>query len=149
MVKPQVTRFAFPWQGALHFSQSVRADDLVFASGQAGFLPEGGLAGDDFETQCRQAFTNLDRVFRAQGASIDSMVRLNAFFSDASQYAAFKAIRAEWLAEPYPASTAVVVGFVFPGMLVELEGIAVRGGAARETDPESATWTDTADEAGA
>ena len=84
MVKPQVTRFAFPWQGALHFSQSVRADDLVFSSGQAGFMAEGGLAGDDFETQCRQAFDNLDQVFRAQGASLDSMVRLNAFFSDAA-----------------------------------------------------------------
>jgi enamine deaminase RidA (YjgF/YER057c/UK114 family) len=68
------------------------------------------------------------------------MVRLNAFVSDADQYAAFKQIRAEWLTEPYPASTAVVVGFVFPGMLVELEGVAVRGGAARETDPEGETW---------
>lgn len=140
MVKPQVTSFAFPWQGALHFSQSVRADDLVFSSGQAGFRAEGGLAGEDFETQCRQAFENLDRVFRAQGASLDSMVRLNAFFSDASQYAAFKAIRAEYLTAPYPASTAVVVGFVFPGMVVELEGIAVRGGAVREADPESQPW---------
>lgn len=139
-MKPLVTRFAFPWQGALHFSQSVRADDLVFASGQAGFLPEGGLAGEDFETQCRQAFANLDAVLRAQGASVDSLVRLNAFFSDAAQYAAFKVIRAEWLREPYPASTAVVVGFVFPGMLVELEGIGVRGGAPRESDPESAIW---------
>lgn len=138
MVKPQVTRFAFPWQGALHFSQSVRVDDLVFSSGQAGFLPQGGLAGDDFETQCRQAFANLHRVFREQGASIDSMVRLNAFFSDAAQYADFKRIRAEWLKEPYPASTAVVVGFVFPGMLVELEGIAVRGGAIRELDSDGA-----------
>ncbi len=136
MVKPQVTRFAFPWQGALHFSQSVRVDDLVFASGQAGFLAEGGFGGADFETQCRQAFDNLDRVLRAQGASLDAMVRLNAFFSDASQYAAFKAIRAEYLTAPYPASTAVVVGFVFPGMLVELEGIAVRGGAVRELDDE-------------
>jgi enamine deaminase RidA (YjgF/YER057c/UK114 family) len=140
VTKPQVTRFAFPWQGELHFSQSVRTDDLVFASGQAGFRAEGGLAGEDFETQCRQAFDNLDRVFRAQGASLDSMVRLNAFLSDASQYAAFKSIRAEYLAEPYPASTAVVVGFVFPGMLVELEGIAVRGGASREVDAESATY---------
>lgn len=138
MVKPQVTSFAFPWQGALHFSQSVRADDLVFSSGQAGFRAEGGLAGDDFETQCRQAFENLDRVFRAQGASLDSMVRLDAFFSHASQYAAFKAIRAEVLRAPYPASTAVVVGFVFPGMLVELEGIAVRGGAVRELDEDGA-----------
>ncbi|GEM_PF-4155654 len=134
MVKPKVTSFAFPWQGALHFSQSVRVEDLVFSSGQAGFLPEGGFRAPDFETQCRQAFENLDRVFREQGASLDSMVRLNAYLSDAAQYADFKRIRADYLKEPYPASTAVVVGFVFPGMLVELEGVAVRGGAVRTPD---------------
>jgi 2-iminobutanoate/2-iminopropanoate deaminase len=137
MVSPRVTRFAFPWQGDLHFSQSVRTGDLVFSSGQAGFLPEGGLAGDDFESQCRQAFVNLDVVLREQGASIDSLVRLNAFFSDAAQYADFKRIRAEWLTPPYPASTAVVAGFVFPGMLVELEGVAVRHGGPRTLDDEA------------
>ena len=128
-MEPRVTRFEFPWQSGLHMSQSVRADDIVFSSGQAGFLPDGKLAGDDFESQCRQAFANLDEVLRTQGASIDSLLRLNAFFSDAGQYADFKRIRADVLKAPYPASTAVVVGFVFPGMLVELEGAAVRGGA--------------------
>ena len=134
---PQVTRFAHPWQAGLHFAQSVRADDLVFASGQAGFLPDGALVGEDFESQCRQAFANLDEVLRAQGASLDSVVRLNAYFSDAAQYADFKRVRAELLREPYPASTAVVVGFVFPGMLVELEAVAVRG-AGRIVDEASA-----------
>lgn len=129
MAKPLVTSFEYPWQKGLHFSQSVRVEDVVFSSGQAGFTADGTLAGDDFASQCRQAFSNLDEVLRAQGASIDSMIRLNAYFSDAAQYAEFKTIRAEVLKEPYPASTAVVVGFVFPGMLVELEGVAVRGEA--------------------
>ena len=132
--EPLVTRFEFPWQAGLHFAQSVRADDLVFSSGQAGFDAGGALVGDDFATQCRQAFANLDEVLQAQGASIDSMIRLNAYFSDVAQYADFKTLRAEVLKAPYPASTAVVVGFVFPGMLVELEAVAVRGGA-RSLDP--------------
>ncbi len=129
MVKPLVTTFEFPWQEGLHFAQSVRSDDIVFSSGQAGFDADGTLVGDDFESQCRQAFTNLDVVLRGQGASIDSMIRLNAYFSDAGQYADFKRIRPDFLKAPYPASTAVVVGFVFPGMLVELEAVAVRGDA--------------------
>lgn len=133
MDRPLVTEFAFPWQDGLHFAQSVRSGDLVFSSGQAGFDAHGKLVGDTFEAQCRQAFANLDEVLRAQGASINSMIRLNAFFSDATQYDDFKRIRAELLKAPYPASTAVVVAFVFPGMLVELEAVAVRG-AARATD---------------
>lgn len=133
MTKPKVTSLEFPWQQGLHVSQSVRADDIVFSSGQAGFDANGKLAGDDFESQCRQAFSNLDEVLRAQGASLDSVIRLSSFFADAEQYADFKLIRADYLKAPYPASTAVVVGFVFPGMQVELEAVALRGGA-RTTD---------------
>ena len=135
MERPYVTTFEYPWQAGLHFAQSVRADELVFNSGQAGLTPDGELAGNDFTSQCRQAFSNLDEVLRAQGASIGSIIRLNAYFSDAARYADFKAIRAEWLKAPYPASTAVIVGFVFPGMLVELEAVAVRGDA-RVSDRE-------------
>ena len=129
------SHFVFPWAEGLHFSGSVRTDDLVFASGQAGFDDAGALVGDGVADQLRQAFRNLDRVLRAQGSSIDGILRLNAYLSDAAQYPAFKEVRAEFLRAPYPAPTAVVVGFVFPGMLCELEAIAVRG-AVRELDPE-------------
>ncbi len=127
--------FQFPWARGWHFSQSVRTDDLVVASGQAGFDDEGAFVGEGFEDQLRQAFRNLDRVLRLQGSSLDGVLRLNTYLSDASQYAAFKTIRAEFLKAPYPASTAVVVGFVFPGMLCEVDAIAVRG-AVREAEPE-------------
>jgi len=123
----EVSAFRFPWAAGLHFSQSVATDELVFTSGQAGFLPDGQLVGQDFESQLHQAFRNLDEVLRAQDASLDTLLRLNTYLSDASQYAAFKRIRAEYLRQPYPASTAVIVGMVFEGMLVELEGVAVRG----------------------
>lgn len=132
---PAITSgFQFPWARGLHFSGSVRTDDLVFASGQAGFDDEGRLVGDGFVDQLRQALRNLDRVLREQGSSLDGVLRLNTYLSDASQYPAFKEVRAEFLKPPYPASTAVVVGFVFPGMLCEVEAIAARG-ATREPEP--------------
>lgn len=123
----EATRFQFPWaKGLLHFSQSVAAGDPLFSSGQAGF-DDGRLVGGDFESQLHQAFRNLGRVLHEQGASLDTIVRLNSYLSDPAQYGAFQRIRAEYLRPPYPASTAVVVGFVFEGMLVELEAVAVRG----------------------
>jgi 2-iminobutanoate/2-iminopropanoate deaminase len=132
--------FQLPWAQGLHFSQSVRTDDLVVASGQAGFGDDGRLVEGGFEAQLRQAFTNLDRVLRAQGASLDSALRLNAYLADAGDYATFKAVRAEFLKAPYPASTAVVVGFIFDGMLCEIDAIAARG-AVREMEPEPAGGT--------
>lgn len=124
---PEVSGFDFPWSASYQYSQSVAEGDLVVASGQAGFRPDGSLP-EGFEAQFRQALENVDEVLRAQGASLTSVLRLTTFLSAADQYDTFKAVRGELLTAPYPASTAVIVGFVFPGMLVEVEVIASRRG---------------------
>jgi 2-iminobutanoate/2-iminopropanoate deaminase len=135
MPDAQVSDFQFPWAAGWHFSQAVRAGDVLVTAGQAGFDDDGRLVSAEFEGQFRQAFRNLDRVLRTQGSSLDGIMRLNTYLSDPDQYETFKRVRAEFLTPPYPASTAVVVGFVFPGMLCEIEAIAVRGGTRRPDDP--------------
>jgi 2-iminobutanoate/2-iminopropanoate deaminase len=125
---PEVTRHTPTWAVGLQYSQSVAEGDLVVTSGQAGFRDDGTLP-DGFEAQLRQALTNLDAVLRAQEASLESVLRLTTYLADAADYAMFKTVRGEVLSAPYPASTAVVTGFVFPGMLVEVEAIASRRGA--------------------
>jgi enamine deaminase RidA (YjgF/YER057c/UK114 family) len=124
---PEVSPHVPAWAAGFHFSQAVAEGDLVVASGQAGFRDDGSLV-EGFEGQLRQALANLDAVLRAQGASLDSVLRLTTYLADAADYATFKAVREEVLTAPYPASTAVVVGFVFPGMLVEVEATASRRG---------------------
>src|SRR6476646_2773425 len=43
-----------------HYSSAVRAGEFLFISGQAGIDPQTNKkAGEDFETQARQAFENL------------------------------------------------------------------------------------------
>ena len=125
---PEVSRHTPSWAVGFQFSQSVAEGDIVVTSGQAGFRDDGTLP-DGFEAQLRQALANLDAVLRAQDASLGSVLRLTTYLADAADYATFKAVRADVLSAPYPASTAVVTGFVFPGMLVEVEAIASRRGA--------------------
>ena len=118
--------FAAGWD----YSQAVVADGpFVFASGQGGFDGEGNVVDpDDAEAQIRQAFANLDAVLRANGASLETVVRVNVFLADASLYDAFKRVRHDVFQPPYPASTATVAGgFLFDGMLVELDAIARPG----------------------
>ena len=126
MVRPVVSGFQLPWARGLDFAASVRVDDLIVVSGQTGHRADGSLPAD-FETQLRQAFENLDAVLRAEGASLDSIVRLTSYFARAYDYPVFKLLRPELLRAPFPASTGVVVGLLIPGMLIELEAIAVRG----------------------
>ena len=124
---PEVNPHTPSWAAGFQYSQSVSEGDLVVSSGQGGFRDDGTLP-DGFEAQLRQALANLDTVLHGQGASLESVLRLTTYLADPSDYATFKAVRADVLAPPYPASTAVVTGFVFPGMLVEVEAIASRRG---------------------
>jgi reactive intermediate/imine deaminase len=101
----------------------------VFVSGQVGTDPAGELAGADAESQARQAFRNLEAVLAAAGSDFGSVVKLTAYLTDRAQVADLAKARAEFVAEPFPASTVVVVpALLDPEWLLEIEAVAlVRG----------------------
>ncbi len=52
-------------------------------------------------------------------------MRTTVYLARASDYDVFKRVRAETFRSPYPASTAIVAGgFLFDGMLVEMDAVA-------------------------
>ena len=122
----------FPWAADYQYSQSVLAEgELVFTAGQGGFGDDGVVISNDALEQIRRAFANVDAALRAGGASLETIVKMTVFLADASLYGAFKTVRAELFSPPYPASTALVAGgFLFDGMLVEIDAVA-RVGEAR------------------
>ena len=122
----------FPWAADYQYSQSLLAEgELVFTAGQGGFGDDGAVVSSDPATQIRQAFANVDLALQAGGASLDTIVKMTVFLADAGLYDAFKQVRGELFSAPYPASTALVAGgFLFDGMLVEIEAVA-RVGEAR------------------
>jgi enamine deaminase RidA (YjgF/YER057c/UK114 family) len=99
----------------------------VFVAGQGPVSPEGELVGEgDFEAQVRQTLENVKTVLGEAGASLDSLVKLTVFLTDIARLRDYGRIRAELLPGPPPASTAVEVkALALPGMMVEVEGIAV------------------------
>jgi 2-iminobutanoate/2-iminopropanoate deaminase len=115
----------FPWAAGYQYSQSVLSEGaLVFTAGQGGFGDDGAVVSDDAETQIRQAFANLDLALREGGASLATIVKMTVYLARADLYDAFKKVRGELFAPPYPASTALVAGgFLFDGMLVEIDAV--------------------------
>jgi 2-iminobutanoate/2-iminopropanoate deaminase len=124
----------FPWAADYQYSQSVLTEgELVFTAGQGGFGDDGAVVSADPVEQIRRAFANVDAALRAGGASLETIVKMTVFLADASLYDAFKTVRAELFSPPYPASTALVAGgFLFDGMLVEIDAVA-RVGETRTT----------------
>lgn len=108
------------------YSQAVKTGLVVFLSGQIGLDPATqGLAGDDFATQVRQAFRNLEAVARAAGGSLADAVKLTLFLTDLSRFAQANEIMSELVPKPYPARSTVGVASLPRGAQFEVEAILV------------------------
>ena len=105
----------------------VEGKRLVFISGQLPTDAEGKLVGaGDMEAQVRQSFANVQRLLNQAGASMDDVVKITAFLTSLADYAKYSAVRREFFAPNFPASSAVqVAGLVLEGAMVEIEAVAV------------------------
>ncbi|MGQ4614472.1 Rid family hydrolase [Nocardia sp. R7R-8] len=127
----------FTWAQSAQYSQGAKAGDLVFTSGQAGYDDAGNLVEGGFEAQARQVLRNIEAVLVQHGASLASVVKLTAYLADREDFEAFKKVRGEFFSSPWPAVTAVHNELLVPGMLIEMDAIAVAGArrVLTDTDP--------------
>jgi 2-iminobutanoate/2-iminopropanoate deaminase len=106
------------------FSHAVIAGGTVYCSGQVGVNPEGLLL-DGFEAQATQAFENLKTVLAAAGAALEDVVKVTVLVAETADVRKYLKIRAKYLGHR-PASTLYAVkAFAMPGLLFEVDAIAV------------------------
>lgn len=105
------------------YSQAVRCGDLVFLSGQIPLNPQSMELVEGFEAQVRQVFDNLEAVCVAAGGDLSSIVKLNIYLTDLSQFSVLNEIMSARFDEPYPARAAVEVSALPKGALVEMEAV--------------------------
>ena len=110
-----------------HYTDAVRAGDLLFVSGCIAVDGDGRLVGgDDAVAQTRQVFANLEAILAAAGASIRDVVKVTVFLTDVRDRAAVNTVREEIFGGTRPASTLVEVSkLVVDGARVEIEAVAL------------------------
>ena len=108
------------------YSQAIRTDDLVFASGQLPIDPKTGNMPDGIDAQTRQSLANLCAVLEEGGASFASVVKTTVFLKDMGDFAAMNAIYADHFNELPPARSTIEVARLPKDALVEIEAIALR-----------------------
>jgi len=115
------------WYEPYRISLAVRANGLIFVSGQAGIDETGAtVGGGDFEAQARQAFANLATVLGEAGASLGDVAKVTILVTDMSSLDVIIKLRGEYFTEPYPADTLLrVAGLAKPDWLVEIDAVAV------------------------
>jgi enamine deaminase RidA (YjgF/YER057c/UK114 family) len=102
----------------------------VFIAGQVALDGNGQLVGaGDAAAQAEQAFRNLKTVVEACGGTMDDIVKITVFVTDATYRPAIaEARQRHFSAGNYPASTYLVVSaLAVPQLLVEIEAVAMIG----------------------
>jgi 2-iminobutanoate/2-iminopropanoate deaminase len=113
------------------YSQGIRFDNFVFASGQLPIDAATGAIPDGIEAQTRQSLRNLEAVLTEGGASLASIVKTTVFLKHMDDFAAMNRIYAQHFTDVPPARSTVEVARLPRDALVEIEAIAaVTSGSA-------------------
>lgn len=110
------------------YSQGIVAGNLVFTAGQLGGDPRSGQLPEGIEAQTLQALRNIAAVLEAAGAAWSDVVKTTVYLADMADFAAFNAVYAEVVAEPFPARSTVEAAALPRGARIEIDAIAVRNG---------------------
>jgi 2-iminobutanoate/2-iminopropanoate deaminase len=126
-VKREEYRVAGVAEPFSHYTDAVRAGDLLFISGCVSVDVDGNVVGaGDVVAQARQIFTILGLILEAAGASFADVVKLTHFLTNVEDRGLINPIRKEFLGETRPASTLVEVSrLVLPEFLLEIEAVAI------------------------
>lgn len=116
------------WDDRLPLAQGKQIGNTIYVSGQVAYNANGQLVGEgDIKAQTRQVFQNIKDVLAAAGAGMGDIIKINTYITDQSKFMDMLAVRSEIFGNNPPASTAVVVaGLAFPGLLIEVEAIAIK-----------------------
>ena len=107
------------------YSQAIKANGFVFASGQLGLVPATGeFAEGGIEEQTRQSLTNVKSVLEAAGSGLEKVVKTTVFLKDIKNFAAMNKVYSEFFKEECPARSAVQIAALPKDGLVEIEVIA-------------------------
>ena len=106
------------------YSQAVKANGLLFTSGQIAINPETNMVeAKTIEEQTHQVCKNLKAVVEAAGTSMEKVVKTVCFLADIHDFAKFNEIYGTYFTSK-PARSCVAVKDLPKGVLCEVEVIA-------------------------
>jgi reactive intermediate/imine deaminase len=109
------------------YSQAVKANGLIFVSGQLGIDPATGeLAGPSAGEQTAQALKNIKYILDAAGSGIEKVVRTTIYMKNVDDFHEVDSRYAQvFIGSVKPARVAFGGNDIPKGALVEIDAIAV------------------------
>ncbi len=106
------------------YSPGVKLGDMLYLSGQLGLDPATGTLPEGVEAQAEQSLKNIENILAEAGATMANVVKTTVFLADIADFARVNEVYAKHFEAPFPARSAVQVGAIPAGGLVEIEVVA-------------------------
>lgn len=107
------------------YSQAIKANGLVFVSGQTGVVPRTKeFAGQTVAEQTAQALKNLQAILQAAGTDLSHVVKTSVFLADMATFGEMNSVYATFFPDAPPARSTIAVRGLPLNALVEIDLIA-------------------------
>ena len=108
------------------YSQAVKANGLIFASGQIPIDPQTGqFVTGGIAEQTQQVLTNLAAVLEAAGSDLSKVVKTTVFLLDMAEFGTMNEVYGKFFGEAPPARATVQAARLPRDARVEIEVIAL------------------------
>jgi 2-iminobutanoate/2-iminopropanoate deaminase len=108
------------------YSQAIRANGLVFVSGQVAIDPgTQQVIEGDVAVQTERVIQNLSAILNAAGSSLQMVVRSTVFLKNMSDFAAMNEVYGRHFSGAPPARSTVEAARLPKDVLVEIDVIAL------------------------
>jgi 2-iminobutanoate/2-iminopropanoate deaminase len=110
-----------------HYSQAVRAGNLLFVSGQLPFDKEGRVSATTMADQTRQTLSHVRSIVEAAGGTLASIAQCTVYITDISLWADVNKAYGEFFSEVpvLPARAIVPVKDLHHGAHIEIQATAI------------------------
>ena len=105
------------------YSHAITANGFAYVSGQGPVDPATGVMSDNFADQVRQTIRNVETILKGIGASLNDVVKINAYLADLTRFKEYNEIYTEFFKTAPPART--TIGCQLHGIHVEIDCVAV------------------------
>ncbi len=108
------------------YSQAVKVNGLVFASGQIPIDPQTGqFVPGGIAEQTEQVIKNLSAVLEAAGSGLSSVIKTTVFLADMQEFTAMNEVYGKFFELEPPARATVEASRLPRDAKVEIEAIAL------------------------
>lgn len=108
------------------YSQAIKANGFIFASGQIPLDPTTGqLIEGDARAQTERVLKNVQAVLEAAGSSLNQVIKTTVFLADMNDFAAMNEVYASFFGETRPARSTVQAARLPRDVSVEIEVVAL------------------------